>query len=470
MNYNVIDIGKNREVFWDDYLIDKSRTTAFHRIMPPTEKGCCFVFDKGEQDCALAYFSVVKVDDIFRMYYLLFDAYLEDSPIRMHVIESKDGVNWYRPKLDIFPHPELETNNVVIDKLDDSSMCVFYDTNPDCPDDEKYKAITLEFINGDPNFRQMVCYVSPDGYHFTRSHIMTKEGRFDTLNSTFWKDGKYYCFIRDLHWRPERTDIVRDVRVTYSTDFRNWSKPELIKFFDDRDDQLYTNNIMRDPRVPNIFIGMPTRYTDRVDWTPNEEQMASNKIKEFARQSSEIRYGTALTDCIFICSRDGHNWYRYNEAYITPGMETEDNWVYGDCYPSYNLLDPGGNYYYIYTYNNSKTVEKPMEMIRYEIRKDGYACIMAGGDEEILVTKPIMYDGKDLHINFSTSCLGYIAVEVLDMDGNSLSKQETFEAYGDTLDRKLSFLDGSDFSAYAGKGVRLRFRMRDAKLFSFYFE
>ena len=49
-------------------------------------------------------------------------------------------------------------------------------------------------------------------------------------------------------------------------------------------------------------------------------------------------------------------------------------------------------------------------------------------------------------------------------------KQESFEIFGDTIDRTVYFSDGTDFSAYAGKPVRLRFRMRDAKIFSFKFE
>ena len=109
-------------------------------------------------------------------------------------------------------------------------------------------------------------------------------------------------------------------------------------------------------------------------------------------------------------------------------------------------------------------------MTRYEVRKDGFACYMADGDEKILVTKPLVFEGSDLHLNFSTSAYGYIYVDVIDENGNELSGKESFEIYGDTIDRKISFSDGSDFSQYSGKPIRLRFRMRDAKLFSMKFE
>ena len=51
-----------------------------------------------------------------------------------------------------------------------------------------------------------------------------------------------------------------------------------------------------------------------------------------------------------------------------------------------------------------------------------------------------------------------------------LSEKESFEIFGDTIDRTICFADGSDFSAYEKKTVRLRFRMRDAKIFSLKFE
>ena len=95
---------------------------------------------------------------------------------------------------------------------------------------------------------------------------------------------------------------------------------------------------------------------------------------------------------------------------------------------------------------------------------------MADGEERVLTTKPVVFTGKDLHLNFSTSAYGYIYVEVLDEEGNPLSEQKSFEIYGDTIDRKICFADGSDFAAFAGRTVRLRFTMRDAKLYSMLFE
>jgi hypothetical protein len=167
-------------------------------------------------------------------------------------------------------------------------------------------------------------------------------------------------------------------------------------------------------------------------------------------------------------SRDGLHWDKFNEAFITPGYEHPHNWVYGDCYASYGFVDSGDQNLYFYTidYHHSENEPKPLNL--HEIRKDGFGCYMAGGKEEVLVTKPLVFEGSTLHLNFATSAFGHIYVDVLDEAGNPVSGK-SFEIFGDNIDRAVIFEDGTDFSAFAGKPVRLRFTMLDAKLFSLKF-
>lgn len=267
-----------------------------------------------------------------------------------------------------------------------------------------------------------------------------------------------------------QNDAIRDVRVIYSKDFKNWSEQKQIKFDDGYDYPLYTNNIMPYERAKDVFVGFPTRYCERKEWTENTSQLASSAVKKKTIEETEARGGLALTDCIFMCSHDCESWHRYNEAFMTPGYENEHNWVYGDCYPAYGFVDSGKENYYMYTNDWHRSRGYPKPFHRYEIRKDGFACMMADGEEKILVTKPLTFDGKELHINFSTSAFGSIYVDVLDENCNIISEGESVEVYGDTVDRRVVFADGNDFSGFIGKRVRLRFRMRDAKLYSLKFE
>jgi len=468
METNSIFIGNRREVFWDDFLVDTDRTTARHRLVSPVKAGSSFVFDRPDEQHSISYPNVVKDPDGFKLYYITFNPNKDaKAQYKIHVLESTDGISWIRPELDVFPDAEGRKTNVVIDGLDDSSLCVFYDTNPDCPADERYKVLTLVFMDRKLDIRTMWCYASADGYHFKERYFVTDKGRFDSLNPTFWKDGKYYSYVRDLHWKDG--DCVRDVRLITSEDFVHWTDQVPLQYDDGFDYQMYTNNVMIYPRAPHMTIGFPTRYVERKTWTYNDEQFASRETKLRASSSIEDRFARATTDAMFMCSRDGVHFNRYTEAYMTPGLEDEYNWIYGDCYFSYPLVDTGKHTYSLYTVDKGIGADTPAVLRRYAVRKDGFACLEADREERYTVTKPLVFTGTSLHLNFGTSAAGYIYVDVLDENGETLSGQTSFEIFGDTTDREIRFADGSDFSAYEGKVVRLRFRMFDAKLYSMYF-
>ena len=467
MHTNVLNIGGRREVFWDDFFIDTDRTTAVHRLIPPVKADIGFVFDRPDERHSISYPNVVWDENGFKLYYITFDPSMAQRRYKLHVLESADGLNWTRPALDLFPDEDGNSTNVVIDWLDDSSLCVFYDTNPACPADERYKVMTLVFRDRKLDIRTLWCWASGDGYHFGKPFFVTDKGRFDSLNPFFWKDGRYYGYVRDLHWVDG--DCVRDVRLITSEDFVNWSEQTPLQYDDGFDYQMYTNNVMLYPRAPHMTVGFPTRYVERKSWTYNDEQFASRDTKLRASHSIEDRFARATTDAMFMCSRDGVHFHRYTEAYMTPGLEDAYNWIYGDCYLSYPLVDTGAHTYTLFNVETGIGADKPAVLRQYTLRKDGFACLAAEREERYVVTEPFVFRGTSLHLNFSTSAAGYIYVDVLDENGGKLSEGESFEIFGDTTDREIRFADGGDFAAYEGKAIRLRFRMFDAKLYSLYF-
>ena len=157
------------------------------------------------------------------------------------------------------------------------------------------------------------------------------------------------------------------------------------------------------------------------------------------------------------------------EGQIEPFRIISNLYFVGTYKASSHLIDTGDGTYSIYTVDAHRAYGKPKPLNRWEIRKDGFACYTAGADEKVLVTKPLVFEGSKLHLNFSGSAFGYIYVDLLDEDGNPISG-ESFEVFGDTIDREVFFADGSDFSAFAGKPVRIRFRRSDVKLYSMKFE
>jgi len=109
---------------------------------------------------------------------------------------------------------------------------------------------------------------------------------------------------------------------------------------------------------------------------------------------------------------------------------------------------------------------------RYSIRLDGFVSMQAsllGGE---FVTKPIVFKGSSLVLNFSTSAAGSIRIEIQEPSGQPIggySLAESPELFGDSLERTVRWRASSDVSQLAGRTLRLRFVMKDADLYSFRF-
>ena len=109
---------------------------------------------------------------------------------------------------------------------------------------------------------------------------------------------------------------------------------------------------------------------------------------------------------------------------------------------------------------------------RYTLRIDGFASVSAGYAGGEMITRPLVFDGSRLVINYATSAPGYIKVEFRDDQGKPVpghTLADSHEIIGDRIERVVSWKTGPDVSRLAGKTVRLRFVMKDADLYSLRF-
>ena len=83
-----------------------------------------------------------------------------------------------------------------------------------------------------------------------------------------------------------------------------------------------------------------------------------------------------------------------------------------------------------------------------------------------------MFEGSELEINYSTSAVGSVQVEIQDDQGRpqqGFALSDSPEQYGDKIDHRVTWSGGPDVSSYAGRTVRLRFVVKDADLYAFKF-
>lgn len=477
-----ISIRSRREPFWDEYLIDTSKTTATIKLHHPQPKEVVMTHDAPWEGDGCNFHCILKDDNIYRMYYLAWNMLSPDGttftpgPLAVAYAESRDGLNWTKPNLGLCEFNGSKDNNIILDKNTNlfDNFSVFKDPNPNCPADEKYKGI------GKDSTHYLWCFTSPDGIHFKKDWTMTKEGKFDTLNIALWDPdtNRYRAYIRNFHdpsgkeFEPGKENLgigVRDVRWMESEDFKIWTTPKRLDFGDAPDYPLYTNVVQPYYRANHVYVGFPTRYVERKEWTNNFDQLTGSERRK-QRVKIRPRFGLTVTDCVFMCSRNGKQWNRWDEAFMRPGPEREYNWVYGDCYPSVGMIETpshlphAGLELSMYAPDNHWG-RIPAELRRYTIRIDGFASYNATFQPQRVVTKPFVFTGSSLFMNFSTSAAGYMKISLHHGD----TTLESGEIFGDSIDRNIVFENG-DLSALAGKPVTMEIEMSDADVYSFIFK
>lgn len=474
-------IGSRLELMIDDYLMQTISDGGRLQLNRPVRREVALVTDAPWEGNASHFRSVFQDGDLYRMYYGAHQYDVHEGkqtyphPVFLCYAESRDGIHWVKPELGLVEFDGSRRNNIVLasDTVnsvagDPSHVAVFKDSNPDCPPDAVYKAVVRSRSG-----RGLLAFRSVDGFHFEplqRERIIT-EGAFDSQNLAFWDTvrGEYRAYFRGFR------DKTRSILTATSPDFLEWTKPAWVEFPGAATEHIYTNQVRPYFRAPHIFVGFPMRYTDRgqVDST---DKLPHPELRRL-RSSNSPRYGSAVTDGLFMTSRDGINFRRWGEAFIRPGPARTNAWVYGDNSAAWGLVTTESfvkgapDELSIYVTEGYWT-EKSLNVRRYSMRIDGFVSFNAPSTGAEFVTKPVVFSGDQLEINYATSGAGGIRVELQDAAGKPLAgfaEADCHEIFGDQIRRTVVWKQGSDVSALSGKPVRLRIVMQDADLYSFRF-
>ena len=483
-----IDIGAGRWVCWDWELIENSENVRLS-MHKPVRKNIVMTCDAPWEGEHCGYMGVIKAGDTYRLYYRGAGKNPDGVTGHSHfcMAESKDGKTFTKPNICQFDFLGSKENNIIFwEDRELDNFAVVYDTNPDCPADAKFKAMSQLF---DPvkKTAKLGYYKSANGIHFEFVGVVPVPGAFDSYNVVMWNPDtkRYHLYLRNFHlpdgtdwdWnKPGYEQAVRDIRLSVSEDFIHWSEPKQICYQENtREYQLYTNQVSKYPRA-DIFIGMPTRYCDRKAEAVNykylpqwDGTMLNNRLTYLENGD---RTGTALTDCILMTSRDGLYFNRTDESFLAPGPENGSNWVYGEGYVSHGLVETTSdwtgepNELSFYTMIGYRT--RPTDVVRYAVRMDGFyswRADFAGGE---IMSKPMTFEGGALTVNFATSVMGALRIRFCDLDGNDLEGYDSGTLFGDSIDRPVEF--EKNLKDLAGKPVRMKFELWDCNLYSFCFQ
>jgi hypothetical protein len=200
---------------------------------------------------------------------------------------------------------------------------------------------------------------------------------------------------------------------------------------------------------------------------PNRQVLTEDQAKRF---NVNPDYFMDCSDAVLMTSRGGNLYDRtFMESFIRPGPGLQ-NWVSRSNYPALNVVETSATEMSIYV--NENYAQPTAHLKRYSLRIDGFSSLSAGYKEGKVSTRPFIFSGKELEINYATSAAGSIKVEIQDQDGNTLPGygfENSGEIIGNEIKRIVSWDSNTNISNLASKPVKLSFYLKDANLYSIKF-
>ncbi len=489
-------IGSRRELFVDDFMIAQRRGLRMELHRPVPREIVLRLPGAVTGSNVSTFASVVQENGRFHFYYRAgrwarsLHRRRRTVPWFLCVAESRDGLTWVRPRLNLLP----EASNAVLDMaMATSEFCrdripgataVTWDDNPECPADERFKLLaSAEGVENHGRDRKLHLYTSPDGRRFTQFRGRTAPldilTNGDSQNTLFYdRAAGIYRVYHRIYDGPGLKR--RAIYTSTSTDLEHFTPSVPLCYDDGFDDMaLYTNCIAPYPRAPHLLLGFPMRYCDNGErWDMSIFNRPGWKERAFRGRDSR-RGATTSTDTVFIAGRDGVHFRRYPEAFIRPGSETDNSWAYGDAAIAYGFAQTRshlGNgapdelsFYVVTGYRQSDC----SSFRRHTLRLDGFVSLHAGADPGEMLSRPFIFDGGRLTLNVETSAWGHIGAELTDPGGRALpgySLAECYSGSGDSTEMVMRWRGrGGDVRPLAGRVVRLRLVLRDADVYSFRF-
>jgi hypothetical protein len=443
-----LQLGTRLELFVDDYLIQQASGDVARQLNLPEPQEVVLTTDAPWEGNTSAYYTIFRDREIYRMFYR--GSHFDEStrqPGHREVTcyaESRDGIQWTKPELGLFEFAGSTRNNIVWDGIGTHCFAVFKDSNPNCSEEARYKAIARGQPLGQPG---LYIFHSPDAIHWQLTHpepVIT-EGAFDSQNIAFWDD--HSGIYREYHRAFVKG--VRSIMTCTSDDYLNWSAPKLLEYPDSPAEHLYTNAIGGYPRAPHILLGFPTRFL------PNEGQRV---------------------EPTFMASRDGFVFRRFLEP-IIPETAPQDRQGNRSNYMAWGLVELPNRPHHLSVYATEAYYTGPDSRLRrFEYRQDGFVSMRGGAAGGQLLTRPIELTplSERLVVNFRTlDSGGQLRVGLETQTGvplDNFALEDCDPLRGDNCHAQVSWNGTADISALQGQTIRLRFELSQTDLFSLQFQ
>ena len=403
-------------------------------------------------------------DGLFKAWYM---AGFYDPPEHEHVqctAISTDGIHWERPKLGLHEACGTKDTNIVIPSSyhdgQDHWETMLKDPLSEPGDPALYKALGWSSYDWDGPLSGIYTAWSADGLTWEHPpepvfHFHPRPGT-DDLGPVGDAQSMMVDTLKKRYVAFLRTDATRSMSV--SEDFIQWTQPRPFLQALDDEETLYNNTGFV---YGGQYLGFLTHFDRNAFHQTQCLRLLTSRDGEtwnrpFAPPVVDIggvgewdRFQILLTGAPPVRVGDKlHIYYR--------GTPRRHNKVVGEFDPS---IDPDQRRDF-------------MAIGLATLRADGFASIDASYDGGWFVTRPLTLGGDRLFVNV-VSDWGALVVEILDERGEPLPRYCRADAVpisADSVAEPVRFKDRRDLSELSGRTVKLRFAMKNARVYSYWCE
>ena len=492
-----IDVGSRKQLFVDDKFIASSKGIELTMNPPAKTNQPVLASDMawdGEERASIGWYSsVIKDGDKIRIW----GSGKSLLPVRMEpggpvvnllpYAESTDGIHFTKPDPALIAYDE---STAEIGKHGDiHGVGVWID--PKAPPSQRYKTqAKYAYTPPDGLTRAGIrTFASPDGYNWTLFSTQSL-GAVDTQTVVFWDDAaqKYLMYTRDNPGggTPLRRRVVRRLE---SRDLLDWENEVHVMDADSIDDSLVNTPT---PQPPVDYYGATVfKYPD--SGPDSAYIMMAHAYWHWAGRPAADQYGEpsyhtfgqivlapAKFDVRLLASRNGIEFSRLGDrkAFIAPGfVGTHSSKLV------WSMPDPirMGNELWIYYVGDNRDHDGFVDAAasghktaidRAILRLDGFVSADAPYTGGEFTTPLIKFSGRTLELNMDPSGGGTVCVELLDENDRPITgftRREATPLYDNAVNATVAWGDNDSVAAFSGKPVKLRFLMRDCKLYAFQF-
>ena len=491
-----VKITAERQLFVDDYLIAtcSGLTRQLHQAKRHGNP-VLRLLEKPWEHASSGALIVIRDEKagLFRMWYNVRLLVKADDGVTYRgptcYATSRDGTHWDKPGLGIFKFGEDKNNNICLPE--GSIEGLFYepaDPNPD----RRYKAMVWHDPRGQDAYAPregFYRYWSPDGVRWQgdrrRCLMPNGEGKqFPDKPCTGVGDASNFQWDTKLKKYVANTKILfsgagRTAARCESDDLIHWTRPRMALFRDGLDD-------------PDTEMYEHTSFPYESMWVGQLRVMHGRKSFIPMPPIKDVRPGWKQVAIELTASRDGGNWSRACPGQCLLPLGGKDSWDADYLSP---LTGPpllvGDELWFYYLgavrWERLKATGKPnprdesnpglandeMHVGLAKLRRDGFVSLNAGDKPGTVVTRPLTFEPGKLHVNAEIARGGYLKAEVRHADGTVVEPYGLAgcePVTGDVLKAPVRWAGASQLACPEDKSLRLVFRLKNAKLYSFWVE